>query len=93
MQIDIPFWINNYVNDFLCLPVVLGYITLLFRWLKKDKTYKISLWAVLCLASYYSFYFEYYLPAYNTRYSADIIDVFLYFSGGLFFYLLNTALD
>ncbi|MEO7975532.1 hypothetical protein [Flavobacterium sp.] len=86
----IPTWINNYVNDFLCLPVVLSIITLLFRGLKKNKTYQIPLGVILCLAVYYSFYFEYYLPAKTLRYTSDPIDVFLYFISGLIFYLLNN---
>jgi ABC-type branched-subunit amino acid transport system permease subunit len=90
MQIQMPSWVDNYVNDFLCLPIVLGFITLLFRWLKKDKTYRVSIWAILFLAGYYSFYFEYYLPLKTTRYSADYIDVILYFTGSIIFYLLNN---
>lgn len=85
----IPAWINNYANDFLCLPIVLSLITLLFRRLKRNKTYQIPLGAVFSLAAYYSFYFEYYLPVTTSRYTADPIDVFLYFLSGLIFCLLN----
>jgi hypothetical protein len=88
-NVHLPFWIDFYVNDFLCMPIVLGYITLLFRWLKNDDSFIFSPGFILLMACYYSFYFEYYLPKNNSRYTADLIDVFLYLLGGALFYWIS----
>lgn len=85
-EVALPPVINNYLNDLLCMPIVLGAVTFVIRNLKKDKTYQLSLFFVLFMAGYYSFYFEYYLPKVNVRYTADWIDVVLYFMGSIGFY-------
>jgi len=43
------------------------------------------------LATYYSAYFEYFLPMVNSRYTGDWADVFLYFLGGSGYYLFNPS--
>lgn len=85
-EIPLPWLINNYLNDLLCMPLVLGALTFIIRWLKKDLFFKFPLFFVLFMAGYYSFYFEYYLPKVNVRYTSDWMDVFLYFIGSVGFY-------
>ena len=84
--IYLPEILNNYANDLLCLPLVLGFILFMIRQLKKDKNFELPLTFVLILAVYYSVYFEYYLPKVNPRYTSDWIDVLLYFVGAIGFY-------
>lgn len=86
LSMPLPSFINNYVNDFLCLPLLLGAMEFAVRRLKKDYSFQFSFWFVVLLALYYAIYFEYYLPKVNPRYTSDWIDVVLYFSGGLIFY-------
>lgn len=81
--------INNYVNDLLFLPLTLGALTCIIRWLKKDVFFELSFVFVHLLASFYSFYFEYYLPQFNSRYTADWIDVILYFSGAFAYFFIG----
>jgi len=90
-QLPLPQWVNNYWNDLLCIPLVLGALTYSIRWLKKDDKFEFSLEFVIVLSSYYAIYFEYYLPKNNSRYTSDWIDVLLYFSGGLLFYLFQKT--
>lgn len=90
-QRPLPQWVNNYWNDLLCIPLVLGALTYSIRWLKKDDKFEFSLGFVIVLSSYYAIYFEYYLPKNNSRYTSDWIDVLLYFSGGLLFYLIQKT--
>ena len=85
--------VNNYVNDFLCLPLVLGTLSFFIRYLKKDKNFQFPLVFVLILASYYSFFFEYYLPKVSQRYTADWIDVVLYFAGAMLFFLVEKQVN
>ena len=82
----LPEILNNYANDFLCLPLVLGFISFGIRRLKNDNFFRLPLFFVLLMALYYSIYFEYYLPKINVRYTSDWIDVGLYFLGALAFY-------
>ena len=91
-QLELPLadWVNNYVNDFLVLPIVLGVTTYIVRWLKKDLNYRFSLLFIACLATYYALFFEYVLPKFSSRYTGDWVDVLLYFLGGLAYYLAET---
>ncbi|HZH70529.1 MAG TPA: hypothetical protein VFD80_08775, partial [Flavobacteriaceae bacterium] len=73
-QISIPLWINNYVNDFLCMPVVLSICLAAIRTLKKDNKLLLPLSAIVSLTVFYAIYFEYYLPKVNPRYTADWLD-------------------
>lgn len=86
LSLPLPAVVNNYVNDLLCLPLLLGAMTFVIRRFKKDNSFTFSIGFVVFLACYYSFYFEYYLPEVNPRYTADWIDVILYFSGGFVFF-------
>ena len=82
----LPEIINNYLNDLLCLPLVLGAIIYLIRKLKKDKSFQFPFLFIVLMAAYYSAYFEYYLPKSTTRYTSDLVDVVLYFAGAFLFY-------
>lgn len=92
MSITLPEWINNYLNDFLCMPIVLFIGQFAIRKLKGDKILRLPCPLILTLTLFYSFYFEYYLPRINLRYTADFLDVVLYFSGAVFFYLVENKL-
>ncbi|MHC5201525.1 hypothetical protein [Myroides sp. LJL119] len=85
-------WINNYVNDFLTLPIVLSISVFLVRKLKKDPSIKLSISLIIVVAIFYSVYFEYYLPPVNPRYTKDPIDILLYFLGGFSYYFVNKTL-
>ncbi|MCK8140384.1 hypothetical protein MW871_00615 [Flavobacterium sp. I-SCBP12n] len=89
LHFSLPSLINNYLNDLLYVPIALGAIQFIIRRLKKDPLFQLPLGFILFLSSFYSFYFEYYLPKVNVRYTADWIDVLLYFIGGVVFFLLQ----
>ena len=90
LNVSLPKFVNNYVNDLLCMPLVLGLLTFLIRYFKKDKYFSFLLAFVLLLATYYSIYFEYYLPKINPRYTADWIDVLLYFFSSIAFFIFQN---
>ena len=90
LQVSLPFIVNNYGNDLLYLPLVLGAIEFLIRRLKKDSSFNLPLGFVIFLAISYSLYFEYFLPKVNARYTADWIDVFLYFVGGIGYFFIGN---
>ncbi|WP_156879273.1 hypothetical protein [Salinimicrobium xinjiangense] len=57
----------------------------------KQKELRISLFSAFSLAALYSVYFEIYLPEVTTRYTADVVDMLLYFSGALIFWLVQRT--
>ncbi|MFD2516670.1 hypothetical protein [Salinimicrobium flavum] len=84
-----PDWLRFYLNDFLCMPIILSLCLLTVQKLKKDSNIRLSLFTVLSLATFYSIYFEILLPQFMERYTADVIDVILYFTGSVLFYYLQ----
>lgn len=89
LEIHQSSWLKNYLNDLLCMPIILTICLIGVQFIKNDKTIRISLFSALSLATFYSLYFEVILPLIMERYTADIYDVFLYFTGALVFYLLQ----
>ncbi|WP_353162169.1 hypothetical protein [Myroides odoratus] len=88
-QLNIPLWVNNYVNDFLLLPLVLTSCLFVVRKIKQDKKIHLSLPLILAVTLFYSVYFEWYLPQHNPRYTGDWMDCLLYFCGAFVFYFLQ----
>ena len=82
-----PF-INNYLTDFLCLPLVLIILTTIIRLLQKNANFWPSFEMVLSLTFLFIFIFEIILPNSGTAYTADIGDVVAYILGIALYYLL-----
>ena len=73
--------LNNYLNDFLCMPIVLTLCQKSIAFVKSDKHIAIPISLQLVLTLLFSIYFEYVLPTTNARYTSDPVDVLLYFIG------------
>ena len=91
-QVSLPDWINFYVNDFLCMPIVLSLCLAIIRHLKQTENLYVPLLAVLGLTTYFALYFEWFMPQISTRYTADIIDVGLYYLGAMLFFKVQKRL-
>jgi hypothetical protein len=90
-KLFLPCYVDDYLNDLLCMPLVLGLLLSTIRYLKNDSSFQFSKSFIAGLALYYSVYFEYYLPGVNARYTADPIDVLLYFLGVFLFYACHKT--
>ena len=86
----LPRLVNNYVNDFLCMPIVLFICQFIVRKIKSNSTAVIPIPVIGLITCYFAIYFEYYLPSIDSRYTGDFIDVILYFLGAAFFYFSET---
>lgn len=86
----LPSWINNYMNDFFCMPLVLFVCQYAVRKIKSNRGLRLPLSLIFSVTLYYAIYFEYYLPKVSPRYTGDPVDVILYFSGSLFFYFMEN---
>ena len=91
VNLSLPWYVNDYFNDLLCMPLVLGLLSFTIRYLKNDSSFHFSIFFIIGLALYYSLYFEYYLPEVNSRYTSDWIDILLYFLGGVLFYAYHRT--
>lgn len=92
LQFPLPDWIYFYVNDFLCMPLVLSVCLAAIRLIKKTESLYVPLVVVLALATYFSIYFEWLMPKINPRYTFDSIDIGLYFLGAILFYRFQKTL-
>lgn len=90
--LPLPSWIYFYVNDLLCMPIVLSLSLAILRYIKKTETIYVPLSIIIILTSYYAIYFEWFMPKINPRYTGDFIDVLLYFIGAFLFYLFQKRL-
>lgn len=89
----LPEFFSSHLNDLLCMPVVLGICLFLIRKFSRNEQLKISLFSAFSLAAFYSLYFELYLPEVTQRYTADVVDVLLYFTGAFAFWLVQRKDD
>lgn len=89
IEIILPNLIRYYVNDFLIVPIVLSISLIAIRKLKNNQQFKLSFLQITYVCLLYALIFEYWLPKFHTRYTADFIDVLLYFTSGIVFYFLQ----
>ncbi len=92
LSIQLPIVIKSYVNDLLCLPIVLETCRRSASWILKIPHLHLNSFTITSVCMYFSVYFEYYLPTFNTRYTSDWTDVLLYCFGGTIFYFLQNKL-
>jgi hypothetical protein len=83
----IYFWwpIQYYWIDLIAVPII-GQLCLWWMRLFNSQTYTLNKWQIILIVFSLSILFEGILPFYNSRYSADILDMMMYAFGALFFY-------
>ncbi|WP_181305628.1 hypothetical protein [Rufibacter sp. XAAS-G3-1] len=80
-----PDWLKFYLDDLLCLPLILT-VTLFLMRLLYGPTVRFSVYHVGFVAVYVSLAFELLFPLFLPRYTGDWCDVGLYAVGGWVFY-------
>lgn len=88
-RVQLPLLLNNYLNDFLIIPIVLTICLYILRFTRDNTKYTISSVITLLLCVFYSLFFEVLMPRINERYTADFFDVIAYFSGGFWFFFVQ----
>jgi len=89
LHVKLPDIVQFYLNDFLIIPILLTVSLVVLRWSKGNKGYEIPIWIILYTCGMYALLYEYVLPKINIRYTADVIDVVLYFISGFVFFNLQ----
>lgn len=88
--IAVPVFINSYFADLLCVPFILSLFVMTVRYVKKQNTFRLSLSMIVFAVIYISFVFEYLMPKYSTRYTADPMDVVFYVIGAVFYFFFQN---
>lgn len=76
---------DSYLADLLCIPLLLYTSLLVHRYIRRDNTINYNKYMIAFVVIYVSIVFEYFLPKYSTKYTADILDVIMYSIGGIFY--------
>ncbi|QDO93313.1 hypothetical protein FNB79_04775 [Formosa sediminum] len=92
LNLPLPNWITFYVNDALCMPLVLSICLIGVRLIKADQDRYLPLLPIVLLTLFYALVFERWLPKSNPRYTADWVDVALYCLGSLLFFIFQRKL-
>ncbi|UII76195.1 hypothetical protein LV716_18320 [Flagellimonas sp. HMM57] len=85
LGIYLPELVNNHLNDFLCIPLVLKIALYAVRHIKSNSDLQIPLALQFCVTVLYCIYFEILLPKVDDRYTADPLDLVAYFLGLIVF--------
>ena len=86
LGMTIPYF-NNYVTDLLAVPVIAN-LGLAFQrgFVEKSGSWCFKPGHLIFITAYTSLVFEFILPKYSDNYTADLMDVVMYITGGLFFW-------
>lgn len=85
-------WISNHLADLIALPLIFQMCSWGIRVLKNSPTFKLSATQILVGFIYTSTLFELILPHFNSKYTADIIDVLMYAMGSISFGIIQKSL-
>ena len=87
-----PWFLKFYLNDLLCMPMVLGAAVFLQRnVVLRQPAYALTAYQIGIIVVYWSVMFEIAIPNFVPRYTADLWDVFMYFTGAFLFYFFGNA--
>jgi uncharacterized membrane protein YjjB (DUF3815 family) len=83
------YWIIQfYLLDLIAVPILAQLGLWWMRIIKGKRDDLLSIWHIAFIVLSLSFVFEIYMPKHQTRYTADVWDILMYFLGGLFFYFV-----
>ena len=83
------YWpIQFYLLDLIAVPILAQIGLWWMRLIKGKRNELLSIWHIAFIVLSLSFVFEIYMPKHQTRYTADVWDILMYFLGGLFFYFV-----
>ncbi|HET6243634.1 MAG TPA: magnesium citrate secondary transporter [Bacteroidia bacterium] len=78
--------IHAYLDDLLCMPVVLSITLHILRLVLKNEKYVFSKIQVFFAVIYFSVMFEGILPLFSVNHTSDIMDIAAYGTGAIIFF-------
>ena len=86
-HVQVPEVLSAYLDDFLCLPILLSLILLVQRRLiVQDEAFKLPVGHIIVSILYISLLFELVLPGFSVKFIGDPFDVLAYSAGAALFY-------
>ncbi|WP_460894267.1 magnesium citrate secondary transporter [Rufibacter soli] len=79
------FWVRHYLDDLLCLPLILT-VSLFFMRALFGPAVRFTKYQVAFAVAFVALAFEIFFPLFLPRYTSDFWDVVLYAIGGYIFY-------
>jgi len=84
--VELSLFVNNHLNDLLIVPINMFAVQILWRIITSNTAFLNFGMITICVL-FYAVFFEWLLPQFNSRYTADWWDVLCYVAGGVLFYL------
>jgi len=85
-------FLDHYLNDLLCMPVVLHSACILMGYIYGLPDYRLGFRQILAATIYLGLVFEWVLPSFSSAYTGDWLDVGMYCCGsGVYYGLLRTG--
>lgn len=86
----LPEVLNSHLTDLICLPIILMICLNAIRFLKRNAEFQLGILPIAILVIEYSLIFELIAPYYSNLYTADMLDILMYFMGAIFFYFIQA---
>lgn len=93
VHLKLPVFVNNYLNDILCIPILLKVSQLVIRHIKSNNRLKIPISLQIFVTTLYALVFEVILPNFHKRYTSDFLDVIAYFFGLIIFQIIESSIN
>lgn len=90
---EVPIFVNNYLADFACMPIILTFCLVGVRKVKRMPHFELTIVMILGMTTFYALLFEWILPTQSFIYTSDFGDVLAYFLGAGCFYLLRLKMQ
>lgn len=91
-SVGIPGWVDAYLTDVLCLPLILSLSLILLRWIFQRAEMLLTVPMIVFAWVVTSVLFEVVLPLKSDVYVADTMDVVAYGIGALIFFFLQKKI-
>ncbi len=92
--IPLPHFINSYLTDLLCMPIVMGIIVIILQKIYQFNNLIVGFNLVTLLTLFFALFFEITLPLTSSEYVQDYNDIIAYFFGAyVFFFAQYSSLN
>lgn len=87
--VELPDFFAHYFTDLLCMPIVFGLSSEVLRWIGGELYAWLSPAKLIAGLIYFSIFFEFVLPKWNTGATGDPLDILCYLIGTIFFWYIQ----
>lgn len=89
-SLPIPKYINSYLTDLACMPIVFGICTFLISKIKNRFIF-VNFNTTTLLTLNFALLFEIILPVQSQKYTADFYDIIIYLTGAYIYFFIQHS--